>query len=837
MQIGIGIQLAMASAAAGGGGVLPPVAGTLSNPPLSARLGILNVNGPRQFVNQFKQASLWEGRGDGGVYRNWDQLLALGAISKTGQINFMQPDQYAIESFMLMSMREGHGASGRWRFTWHGAGDLSVRWGENIDASVPNQIDFDYVAGNGNQVLLGVSSVTSGPLRNFKLVHHDDLAADAAGEIFRPVWRDEIRNYRALRFDTWAGADGPGADRHEVNTWASRASVDDEIYHRFVPIEVMIRLCHEVGADAWFCLPYTVADDYVTGHAQLARDTMPAHLNVYAEWATKAWDFPTGPAVYCSQQGQILFGSNTGEEYVNYYGGRSSQVAQLWRRVYGASPRLKTVVQTQTDYQGLEYYILLAPMWTSLPPEKRLPGFEYDEPYHHFDCYAVHGQIDGDMAYGAHDDVILDWAALPRTEGFNRFRDQMLTGAHVTTPGRTVANIRTRWNYQKNAADTHGLEMICYEGGSHMNMVSASASNPDFLSFVHDYHASAQFGQVVTALYTNWREVAGSNLFAYSTDCRVPDSNTCNGIQRWPGDHNPAWQALDAINRLNNGPAGRGDADFVGTKKVSSSPLAIITVSNGVISPFSRDGVDYVEILFSQSGAFSVDRDVEWHNRALGGGGGSGGYSSSNTVYISGGGGAGGLRQTLGQLLAQGTYNVTIGQGAPQQTSAGGANGQDSILVTPGGPETASGGGFGASHNTGFVSGSNGGSGGGGRGSSGGVITPGTGVSGQGNSGGSGFVSGTPLPSETLAAAVVRVAPVAPPHPARRARQGRASVLRGWQSPERFAAAVRASHPASMQRRRMKPLETARKARCFRRSDGAAMGSCLSSCAPTKRMW
>lgn len=191
----------------------------------------------------------------------------------------------------------------------------------------------------------------------------------------------------------------------------------------------------------------------------------------------------------------------------------------------------------------------------------------------------------------------------------------------------------------------------------------------------------------------------------------------------------------------------------------SSPSTPTLTVTNGTITPFSRSGVDYVEVLFSASGSFTLSADIDWHNRALGAGGGTGGRATSVT-YPPGGGGAGGLLRTLATALPAGAYTVTIGAGGARIAAGSlGNQGSDSVLARPDGTETAIGGGYGGAAGS-WTSPGNGGSGGGSRASATatgvggfGIGTPGQGyngsrainstVAGEAASGGGGGAGGT----------------------------------------------------------------------------------------------
>jgi len=187
---------------------------------------------------------------------------------------------------------------------------------------------------------------------------------------------------------------------------------------------------------------------------------------------------------------------------------------------------------------------------------------------------------------------------------------------------------------------------------------------------------------------------------------------------------------------------------LLATPFLSRSALPLLLVTGGVITPFNRGGVDYVEVLWQLSGGLSVSADIASHRSALAAGGATGGRGTG-TVYLPGAGGAGGLIQNLDVPLLAGDYSIVIGAGGAPMTSGSGANaGSNSVLtnLTTSSVLTAIGGGYGAVSGSWNTAG-NGGSGGGARAQNGatGVNTAfGLGTASQGYDGGRGNSSVTP---------------------------------------------------------------------------------------------
>jgi|GEM_PF-4263436 len=185
---------------------------------------------------------------------------------------------------------------------------------------------------------------------------------------------------------------------------------------------------------------------------------------------------------------------------------------------------------------------------------------------------------------------------------------------------------------------------------------------------------------------------------------------------------------------------------MTGLVTADSLPLPTITVTGGVITPFSREGVSYVEIRYETSGSFHVSRDTPLVNGDLAGGAAAAGKSTGG--FIPAGGGAGRYVPLTGIILKAGLHTINIGAGAPSYNSVGlGADGSASTYIAPDATYNAPGGGRGASSGTGNTDGAPGGSGGGGRGfSSGGnpgAAVAGSPLAGHGFPGGNGFPSAT----------------------------------------------------------------------------------------------
>ena len=141
-------------------------------------------------------------------------------------------------------------------------------------------------------------------------------------------------------------------------------------------------------------------------------------------------------------------------------------------------------------------------------------------------------------------------------------RDQMLDGRYFDTSDegqRNISRMTPKWNYYRGVADSYGMELGCYEVGNHLNGVGANEQ------FIANFSVSTQMATIYSNTFSALRTAGFDGPLCMSVHSRYPDGNSAHGLQRWLGDHNAAWTAVDAINQANDGPTDRGAYDFAGT--------------------------------------------------------------------------------------------------------------------------------------------------------------------------------------------------------------------------------------------------------------------------------
>ncbi len=165
------------------------------------------------------------------------------------------------------------------------------------------------------------------------LIRKEHEALWRAGAVFNPDWLREIADVRQMRFMNWMRTNGSTQQR-----WSERPQISDATwgFENGAPVEIMVRLANEIGADPWFTIPHLADDDYIRRFATYVRDNLDPRLKVFAEDSNELWNGSFQQAKYNVYQAEkgVLSG-----DPAEVAGQRAHHVAQIWADVFaGEAP-------------------------------------------------------------------------------------------------------------------------------------------------------------------------------------------------------------------------------------------------------------------------------------------------------------------------------------------------------------------------------------------------------------------------------------------------------------------------------------------------------------------
>jgi hypothetical protein len=338
-------------------------------------------------------------------------------------------------------------------------------------------------------------------LRNMSFVKEEHVARHDAGQIFHPDQIEFLQDFRVLRFMEWVRANelyNPAKPMEPLH-WGDRRRVDHFTYEDDVPVEIMIALANQIGADPWFSLPFNATDHYFTSFAILVRDQLDPDLSPYFEYSNETWNslYPSYHWTYA--KGVEKFGANAPFPESQYVGLRVSQLADILASVFASMPD-RDYVKVVGVQAGLPYrsqYILDPPNMTA---QDGAP------PYTKVDAYAVAAYF-GSFAFPQWHADMRNWLR-DSDGGFRRAFREAEFGDQFNTPGQTFPLDYLAEVIEDNAAVAarYGLDLIAYEGGQHVVGLNGVLEDNELTEFFKAMNRHQEMGRLYRQLFDIWAE-------------------------------------------------------------------------------------------------------------------------------------------------------------------------------------------------------------------------------------------------------------------------------------------------------------------------------------------
>ena len=546
--------------------------------------GVVDWSVQQPFLDVFKTARPWHAHTDSqwGAYTA-DDLGALGVLDDNGWITEFPEAVEQIQTFILTEMpAEAQYTSGLYRLSFDGAGDITV-YGAEIVSRTDGEIWFDHRPTGDGMVTISISSTdpqnTGNYLRNIEVVKQEHIPAHEAGQLFNPLWLDIIGDAHSLRFMDWQATNDS-----TIRNWSERPQAGDYTYHGGVPVEIMVALANATGTEPWFNIPWHADATYIREFATYVRDNLNPDLRAHIELSNEVWNWMFEQAQDAAQAAQERFGQDLGDGWVQEYGARSAEMARILDQVYaGSEDQLVKVISTHTYWPGLENSVLNAPNWQA-------QGQANAAPYLSFDTYAITGYFGNSLGTDAKAGTVLDWISQSEAQARQDASAQGLSGAAANAyvaehrfdlaEALAVRELRDGsvtgdaedslqglfelFRYHKGVADAHGLDLVMYEGGTHVVGIGQWVDNDRLTEFFTHLNYSEGMGQLYTELLEGW-DAAGGTLFNAFVDVSEPSKWGSWGSMRHLEDSTPRHDAVVAFMDSHPAPGHMKDGTWAST--------------------------------------------------------------------------------------------------------------------------------------------------------------------------------------------------------------------------------------------------------------------------------
>lgn len=518
--------------------------------------GISDWSTQHPFLDLMKSSRGWVGNiGDTWGAVRTAELRAGGHLDENDWPLRMPDGVDALETVILTEQpEESVSLRGDYVLTYDGTATIKLVGRAKRVRREEGQITFSYAPGEG-LVALSITEIDpEDPIRNILILRKDHVPLYEAGALFNPDFLTRIEDVRSVRFMDWMVTNGS-----PVSRWEERPTLQVASWSEWgVPVEVMVRLANVIGADPWFNMPHRADDDYVRRFAEVVARDLDPQLKAYVEFSNEVWNMGFPQAGWVRERAEALWGpSDLG--WAQFYGMRSAQIMDLWSEVFGdgAEDRLVRVVATHTGWPGLEEQILTAPL--AFLGLGRMPVESYD-------AYAVTGyfgyemgseemaqRMDGwldaaeEMARTAAEAEGLQRVALREFVRETRFDGAIRPVAEALEQGSLRQLVQEVLPYQAGVARKHGLQLIMYEGGTHLVGHGTRVNDERLTEFFTEFSYTPEMAKLYEGLLAGWADLGGS-LFNAFVDVAPPTMWGSWGSLRHLDDQNPRWDMLMAYN-------------------------------------------------------------------------------------------------------------------------------------------------------------------------------------------------------------------------------------------------------------------------------------------------
>ncbi|WP_368188461.1 calcium-binding protein [Aestuariibius sp. HNIBRBA575] len=422
--------------------------------------------------------------------------------------------------------------AGTYVLDYQGQGDLTLSGDVQITQNSPGRITFENRNG-GNIILQITRTDANNHLRDIRLFRADQEPLLQAGALFHPDWLALIDEAREIRFMNWMGTNNA-----TIQHWRDWPTPDQRGQSQIVPVEHMVRLANEIGADPWFTMPHRANDRFMRQFARYVRDNLDPALKAHVEYSNEVWNGAFAQARWVRAQSERDWGTPAPH---SYYTMKATQMAQIWRDEFGpaADDRLVLILGGQTVNTWATNQILTAPAWrTNAPRQWRDPATVFDE-------FAITTYFGSALVRQA--DLraqVLDITQVPAPAAYDWLERTLRNPA---TPSSLPAIIQN-WSAQADLAHAHGLRLTAYEGGQHVHHSFAvrdlTRDQTDAMqSLMTGFVRSAEMGDLYQTLWQDWQAQSDGPFMQFTEGSGTSRSGTW-GLYQSHADSTPRSQVV-----------------------------------------------------------------------------------------------------------------------------------------------------------------------------------------------------------------------------------------------------------------------------------------------------
>ncbi len=406
--------------------------------------------------------------------------------------------------------------TGRYVVLYDGEGVMKITGDLRMGYQRPGHIEFDLLSPKRN---LKLQITRTDPRRNGQYIRNIRIVPKAMEQtyqrqVFNKDYIARIRDMHALRFMPWSNIRA-----NEAIEWNERATIGTAFYtgDNGVPAERMVDLANAINATPWLSIPYKASDDHMMQYARMVKNRLRKDQKVYVELSNEVWNSIFPNATYAAREADRIWkfpypkipqGKRRVLLSANWYGMRSVQMCQIFKREFGAQRnRVKCAVGTLNSVPWVGKEILDCPL------HKPANGCG-----RYFDAFGI-GPYFGDyIAKKENRATVKSWLR-DADGGKSRLFQEILNGGMIPNgpQGGAMPLLQGQLAANKALADKYRLEMVAYEAGQHLIRYDPphTVKDPEILNLFMSAQKDPRMQQAYRRFLDTWEQSGGGLMLHY----------------------------------------------------------------------------------------------------------------------------------------------------------------------------------------------------------------------------------------------------------------------------------------------------------------------------------
>lgn len=439
------------------------------------------------FTDAFKQSRAWisSNATPGGP---WDTGIAV-PLNENGyplEIPYndgTNPPQI-VKTLMLWDIGDAVPV-GWYRLIVSGSGQVRLQFGATGTFNCPTDV-LVYV--NGKVMLEILQSDPSNPIHDIKFIYPDYVNTYQTQE-YTNEFLSFLQNFQVIRFMNFTRTNGSN-----VVHWSDRTlpTYYTQSKSTGVAWEKIVEIANLTQKDIWINIPHKATDDYVLQLAQLLHNSLQPNIKIYLEFSNEIWNSSFAQHAECAAMGQALgYTGAQWERALKFAAKRSADIFKIFEDVFVDDSRLIKVLASQAANSGLSNQYINFFKSTMYNPHQITAHALAIAPY---------------FANSVADQIVADGVV------------HTITIPEIIT--RMQNSLPQAYNFMlnsKNIANSHGLQLICYEGGQHLVATGANVNNNTLTEKLIAANLHPDMQELYCQYFNHWYENFGSLFCHYSS--------------------------------------------------------------------------------------------------------------------------------------------------------------------------------------------------------------------------------------------------------------------------------------------------------------------------------